>query len=157
MRTQFETLSLKTEGKQQLINITPQVMEVVKGSGMRNGFVGLFSQHTTAALVVSEFQNALLDDIHSFLGRIVEEELPYKHNSPEFSDCDRRNAASHLRSLLFSNSVVLPVRDGELVLGQFQSVILAEMDGPRERSLKVQFRSEERRVGKECRVVWVSR
>ncbi len=142
MRTKLETLSLKTEEKQQLINITSRVKEFVNSSGMKNGFIGLFSQHTTAALVISEFQNALLDDIRSFLGRIVEDELPYKHNSPEFSDCDRRNAVSHLRSLLFNNSVMLPVCAGELVLGQFQSVILAEMDGPRERKLTVQFVGE---------------
>ena len=142
MKTKLETLSLTTEEKQQLINITSRVKEVVNGSGMKNGFIALFSQHTTAALVVSEFQNALLDDIRSFLGRIVEDDLPYKHNSPEVSDCDRRNAASHLRSLLFNNSVVLPVCAGELVLGQFQSVILAEMDGPRKRELKVQFVGE---------------
>src|SRR5262249_25728804 len=116
--------------------------EAVTDSGMKNGFIGLFSQHTTAALTVSEFQNALLDDIAGFLRRVVEEDLPYKHNSPEFSDCSRKNAASHLRSLLFSNSVVLPVWNGKLVLGEFQSVILAEMDGPRERSLKVQFVGE---------------
>jgi len=114
----------------------------VTDSGFKTGFVGLFSQHTTAALMVSEFQDALLDDIAGFLRRVVEDDLPYKHNSPEFSDCDRRNAASHLRSLLFSNSVLLPVSEGKLVLGQFQSVILAEMDGPRERSLKVQFLGE---------------
>jgi secondary thiamine-phosphate synthase enzyme len=135
-------LALQTTEKQQLINITPKVKEAVADSGIKNGFIGLFSQHTTAALTVSEFQNALLDDIAGFLRRVVEEQLPYKHNSPEFSDCDRKNAASHLRSLLFSNSVVLPVCDGQLVLGQFQSVILAEMDGPRERSLKVQFLGE---------------
>jgi len=136
MRTKLETLSLKTEEKQQLINITSRVKEFVNSSGMKNGFIGLFSQHTTAALLISEFQNALLDDVRSFLGRIVEDELPYKHNSPEFSDCDRRNAVSHLRS------VMLPVCAGELVLGQFQSVILAEMDGPRERKLTVQFVGE---------------
>jgi secondary thiamine-phosphate synthase enzyme len=139
MKTKLETLALKTEEKQQLINITSKVKEVVNKSGIKDGFIGLFSQHTTAALMVSEFQNALLDDIGGFLRRVVEDDLPYKHNSPEFSDCDRRNAASHLRSLLFNNSVVLPVSGGELVLGQFQSVILAELDGPRERSLKVQF------------------
>jgi secondary thiamine-phosphate synthase enzyme len=142
MKSKLEDLALRTTEKQQLINITPRVKEAVMDSGMKNGFIGLFSQHTTAALTVSEFQNALLDDIAGFLRRVVEEDLPYKHNSPEFSDCDRKNAASHLRSLLFSNSVVLPVRDGELVLGEFQSVILAEMDGPRERSLKVQFLGE---------------
>jgi secondary thiamine-phosphate synthase enzyme len=142
MKSKLEDLALQTTEKQQLINITPKVQEAVADSGIKNGFIGLFSQHTTAALTVSEFQNALLDDIAGFLRRVVEENLPYKHNSPEFSDCDRKNAASHLRSLLFSNSVVLPVCDGELVLGQFQSVILAEMDGPRERSLKVQFLGE---------------
>jgi len=142
MKTKLETLALNTEEKQQLINITSRVKEVVDRSGIRNGFIGLFSQHTTAALLVSEFQNALLEDIRAFLGRVVEDDRMYKHNSPEFSDCDRKNAASHLRSLLFNNSVVLPVCEGELVLGQFQSVILAEMDGPRERSLKLQFVGE---------------
>jgi len=142
MKTRLETLALKTTQKQQLINITSRVKEAVSVSGIKNGMIGLFSQHTTAALVVSEFQNALLDDMAGFLGRVVADDLPYKHNSPEFSDCDRKNAASHLRSMLFNNSVVLPVSDGEVVLGQFQSVILAEMDGPRERSLKVQVLGE---------------
>jgi len=142
MKTKLETLELKTTEKQQLINITSRVKEAVSESGIRNGMIGLFSQHTTAALMVSEFQNALLDDISGFLRRVVSDDLPYKHNSPEFSDCDRKNAASHLRSMLFNNSVVLPVSDGELVLGQFQCVILAEMDGPRERSLKVQLLGE---------------
>jgi secondary thiamine-phosphate synthase enzyme len=142
MKSKIENLALQTTGKQQLIDITSTVKDVVTDSGFKTGFVGLFSQHTTAALMVSEFQDALLDDIAGFLQRVVEDDLPYKHNSPEFSDCDRRNAASHLRSLLFSNSVLLPVSDGKLVLGEFQSVILAEMDGPRERSLKVQFLGE---------------
>jgi secondary thiamine-phosphate synthase enzyme len=142
MKTQLETLALKTETKHQLINITSRVKEIVTDSGIKNGFIGLFSQHTTAALMVSEFQTALLDDIQGFLQRVVEEDRPYKHNSPEYSDCDRKNAASHLRSLLFNNSVVLPVQEGQLVLGQFQSVILAELDGPRERNLKVQFLGE---------------
>ena len=142
MRNKLETLALKTEQKQQLINITANVRGVVRQAGFKNGFVALFSQHTTASLMVSEFQTALLDDIAGFLERIVEQDLPYKHNSPEFSDCNRRNAASHLRSMLFNNSIMLPVSGGELVLGQFQSVIFAEMDGPRERSLKVQFVGE---------------
>ena len=142
MKSKIDNLALQTTEKQQLIDITSTVKDCVTDSGFKTGFVGLFSQHTTAALMVSEFQDALLDDIAGFLRRVVEDDLPYKHNSPEFSDCDRRNAASHLRSLLFSNSVLLPVSEGKLVLGQFQRVILAEMDGPRERSLKVQFLGE---------------
>ena len=138
MKTGLDTLALCTEQKQQLINITPKLKEIVSNSGITNGILGVFLQHTTAALMVSEFQNALLDDIRGFLDRVVEDDFPYKHNSPEFSDCERKNAASHLRSLLFSQSVLLPVNGGELVLGEFQSVILAELDGPRERSIKGQ-------------------
>jgi secondary thiamine-phosphate synthase enzyme len=142
MKTHLETMSVTTEAKQQMINVTSQVGDLIAASGIRNGFVGLFSQHTTAVLLINEWQSALLDDIGEFLGRVVQEGLPYKHNSPIFSDCDRQNATSHLRSVLFNNSVLLPVSDGKPVLGQFQSVILAELDGPRERTLKLQLMGE---------------
>jgi len=122
-----------------MIDITPDVIDATRESGIRNGFIGIFSQHTTAGVMVNEFQPALLADIGDFLKRIVDDGISYKHNSPEWSDCDRGNATSHLRSLLFSNSVMLPVIDGKPVLGQFQSVIMAELDGPRERTVKVQF------------------
>ncbi len=122
-----------------MIDITPDVVDATRDSGIRNGFVGIFSQHTTAGVMVNEFQPALLADIGDFLKRVIDDGLSYKHNSPEWSDCDRGNATSHLRSLLFSNSVMLPVVDGKPVLGQFQSVIMAELDGPRERTIKIQF------------------
>jgi secondary thiamine-phosphate synthase enzyme len=122
-----------------MVDITPGMIEAAREAGIRNGFIGVFSQHTTAALLINEFQSALLSDIGDFLKRIIEEDLPYKHNSPEWSDCDRGNAASHLRSLLFSNSVMLPIVEGKPILGQYQRVILAELDGPRERTLKFQF------------------
>ena len=139
MKTQLDTFVVRSSQKQEMIDITSEVIDATRESGIRNGFVGIFSQHTTAAVLVNEFQSALLSDIEDFLKRTVEDSISYKHNSPEWSDCDRGNATSHLRSLLFSNSVMLPVVDGELVLGQFQSVIVAELDGPRERTIKVQF------------------
>jgi len=142
MKTHLESMSVVTETKQQMIDITPQISDCIAASGIQNGFVGVFSQHTTAVLLVNESQTALLEDIGNFLGRVVEEGLPYKHNSPLFSDCTRQNATSHLRSVLFNNSVLLPVADGRPVLGQFQSVLLAELDGPRERTLKLQLMGE---------------
>jgi secondary thiamine-phosphate synthase enzyme len=142
LKTYLETLSFQTSVKQQLIDITSNVRQLVNSAAIRNGMIGIFSQHTTAVLIVNEFQEALLDDIHAFLGRIVEDGRDYKHNSPEFSDCDRHNATSHLRSLIFNNNVLLPLCAGELVLGRFQSVILAELDGPRERRVKVQLMGE---------------
>ena len=142
MRTELQTMSVQTQNKQQMIDVTSQIQDSIAASGIRNGFVGLFSQHTTAVLLVNEWQSALVDDIGEFLGRVVEDGLPYKHNSPLFSDCERGNAASHLRSLLFNNSVMLPVSEGKPVLGRFQSVILAELDGPRERTVKLQILGE---------------
>jgi secondary thiamine-phosphate synthase enzyme len=139
MKTQLETFLVRSSQKQEMIDITSDVIDSARDAGIRNGFVGVFSQHTTAVLLVNEFQSALLSDIGDFLKRFVEDGLPYKHNSPEWSDCDRNNASSHLRSLLFNNGVMLPVVEGKPVLGQFQSVILAELDGPRERTLKLQF------------------
>jgi len=139
LKTQLDTFVVRSSQKLEMIDITPEVIEATREAGIRDGFVGVFSQHTTAAVLVNEFQAALLFDIGGFLERIVEDGVSYRHNSPEWSDCDRGNAASHLRSLLFSNSVMLPVVDGKPVLGQFQSVIMAELDGPRDRTIKLQF------------------
>jgi secondary thiamine-phosphate synthase enzyme len=139
LKTQLDTFVVRSSQKQEMIDITPDVVDATRDSGIRNGFVGIFSQHTTAGVMVNEFQPALLADIGDFLRRVIDDTLSYKHNSPEWSDCGRGNATSHLRSLLFSNSIMLPVIDGKPVLGQFQSVIMAELDGPRERTIKIQF------------------
>ena len=139
MKTQLDSFVVRSSHKQEMIDITPEVIDATRDAGLQNGLVGIFSQHTTAVLLVNEFQKALLSDFVDFLLRVVDDGLPYKHNSPEWSDCDRGNATAHLRSLLFSNCVMLPVVDGKPVLGQFQSVIMAELDGPRERTIKVQF------------------
>jgi secondary thiamine-phosphate synthase enzyme len=125
-----------------MVNLTGRVEDAIRVSGITNGMLGLHCQHTTAALFVSEFQAALIEDLHMFLGRLVQEDLDYKHNNPEFSDCDRKNAAAHLRSLLLNHSVMIPILDGKPALGKFQNVILAELDGPRERSLHVQILGE---------------
>jgi secondary thiamine-phosphate synthase enzyme len=142
MKTQLDTFVVRTSQKQEMIDITPGLASAAREAGIRNGFVGVFSQHTTAVVLVNEFQSALLSDMADFLKLVVQDGLPYKHNSPEWSDCERGNAASHLRSLLFGNSVMLPVLEGKPVLGQFQRLILAEFDGPRERTLKLQFLGE---------------
>lgn len=138
MRSINNTVFVETHEKQQLLNLTAQIREAVAASGIQSGFAGVYSQHTTASVFVTECQAALSDDVTAFFKRIVEEGLPYKHNSPEFSDCDRRNAAAHLRSLLLGQSVLVPVVDGKPILGQFQSIMLAEFDGPRRRSLHFQ-------------------
>jgi secondary thiamine-phosphate synthase enzyme len=143
MKILFERLVVKTTERLQLLDITGKVMEVLKGSSIRNGFVNLSSLHTTTSIFLNEFQNALLDDIRDMLTRLVDENDWYRHNSSEFSDCERRNAVSHLRGLLLgTGTLCVQVAKGKLVLGQFQSIILAELDGPRERGLQIQLVGE---------------
>jgi len=134
----LETLCYKTRERLELINITKDLNEVVRKQGLKAGFVIVQSLHTTTAIFINEFQQALLDDIKSFLERIVGRIEYWRHNDPKLSECSRRNADSHLRAMLLGHTLSVPVRDGELALGNWQSIILAELDGPRDRAIHVQ-------------------
>ena len=138
-RLRAETLTVPTHDRLELINITERLAAEVRASGIRDGLAVVSSLHTTLALFINEFQGALLDDIRTFLEESVVRNRYYKHNDPSFSDCDRSNADAHLRALLLGHSLALPVRNGELLLGTYQSVILAELDGPRDRALQLQI------------------
>jgi secondary thiamine-phosphate synthase enzyme len=71
--------------------------------------------------------------------RLVPDEAGYRHDDPRYSDCERGNASSHLRAALLGRSVAVGISGGELALGRFQSIIFAEMDGPRNRTIDVQI------------------
>ena len=114
-------------------------MEFVRKRTIREGLVSVWSLHTTCAVFINEFQNALLTDIRRFLERMVARDAAYIHNDPEHSDCDRMNADSHLRAMLLGHNLTLQVSGGEIVLGQWQRILMAELDGPRARSLRVQI------------------
>ena len=132
-----EVLTVQTGERVQLLDLTERVMALVRGAGIREGLVSVFSLHTTSTVFINEFQNALIADVVRFLERIVDQEGDWLHNDPAHSDCDRMNADSHLRALLLGHSVTLQVSGGEVVLGQWQRILLAELDGPRERSVRV--------------------
>jgi secondary thiamine-phosphate synthase enzyme len=134
----LETLGYKTRERLELINITRDLNEVVGKHGLKAGLVIVQSLHTTTAIFINEFQQALLDDIKAFLGSLVGRFDYWRHNDPKISECSRQNADSHLRAILLGHTLSLPVRNGELSLGCWQSVILAELDGPRERAIQVQ-------------------
>jgi secondary thiamine-phosphate synthase enzyme len=127
-----------TNDRMQLLNITDRVNDVVRKSGIRDGLVHLQSLHTTTAVFLNEWQDALLEDVKSFLGNVVLSEKYYRHNDPNYSDCERQNADSHLRGMMMGQTLCLQVRNASVLLGTWQSIILAEFDGPRSRSLAVQ-------------------
>jgi secondary thiamine-phosphate synthase enzyme len=134
----LETIAYQTRERLELVNITRDINEVVRKHGLKAGMVIVQSLHTTTAVFINEFQQALLEDMKSFLERLVGRIDYWRHNDPKLSECDRKNADSHLRAMVLGHTVSLPVRNGALALGNWQSVILAELDGPRERSIHVQ-------------------
>lgn len=145
------SLSFSSDKRVELYNITPEIEALILSSGVKEGVLHISSLHTTTALFINEYQQALLEDIKGFLERLVAQDAGYehecqsgrapgyKHNCERCSDCDRKNADAHLRATLLGHSLCLPISKGELALGQWQSIILAELDGPRERNILVQI------------------
>ena len=127
-----------TSDRLQLLNVTERVNEIVRKSGVRDGLVHLQSLHTTSAVFINEWQDALLHDVRTFFEEVVEREQYYRHNDPKFSDCERKNADSHMRGMLMGQTLSLQVRNATVLLGTWQSIIFAEFDGPRSRSLAIQ-------------------
>jgi secondary thiamine-phosphate synthase enzyme len=138
MVVKAETLTIATDKAQQFFDLTDDLMARVRDMGVREGTATLSSLHTTCAVFVNESQAALREDMEQFLEHVVDPATPWLHNDPQHSDCSRMNAGAHLRALLLSHSATLQVSGGELVLGPWQRVLVAELDGPRERSLRLQ-------------------
>jgi secondary thiamine-phosphate synthase enzyme len=133
-----DTLTVQTEHRVELIDVTDRIVALVGKSGVREGIVSLWSMHTTLAVFMNESQKALHADIKRLLETMVQRDTDWMHNDPAHSDCDRLNADAHLRAMLLGHSLTLHVSAAELVLGQWQRVLLAELDGPRSRALRVQ-------------------
>jgi secondary thiamine-phosphate synthase enzyme len=138
VRAFSKTTRVKTQERTDLVNLTDEIRAFVESTGVKDGYVQVSSLHTTAGLIINEWQDALLHDVKEMIERIVPRDVYYKHNDPEFSDCDRHNADSHLRIVVLGHSLSIPISEANLVLGQWQSAILVEFDGPNERKVFMQ-------------------
>ena len=134
-----ENLMLETTRRVELIDLTDRIMAHVRRVPIQEGTLSIWSMHTTCGLFVNESQPALLADITRFLEEIVAHDRVYLHNDPEHSDCSRANADSHLRAMLLGHSLTLQISGGEVVLGKWQRILLAELDGARLRTVRVQI------------------
>ncbi|BAZ94205.1 uncharacterized protein FOKN1_1819 [Thiohalobacter thiocyanaticus] len=145
MLSKYFQLQLSTSAGISLHDVTPQIRDCLADSGIDNGFVTITSRHTTTALTINENEARLLGDVKAFFTRLVSPGDEYLHNDIHLRDCppdEPENAHSHLVAMLLGSSEVVPVSEGRLVLGQYQSVLLVELDGPRERTVAVQVVGE---------------
>jgi len=128
-----------------LHDLMPGIYEAVRASGIQNGFVTVTSQHTTTAIAVNEHEPRLLEDVKAFFTQLIPPADKYLHNDIALRDCppdEPENAHSHLVTMLLGSSEVIALSGGELVLGRYLSVMLYELDGPRERKVSVQVYGE---------------
>jgi secondary thiamine-phosphate synthase enzyme len=125
------TLEIRTDAREALVDIGPNVSDVIRKSGVQSGVVHLWSLHTTCGLTVNE--NADPDVKHDLIEKlrrmIPQEESFYQHAEG--------NSDSHLKTSLFGPGLTLLIDEGRLVLGTWQGVFLAEWDGPRTRRVAV--------------------
>jgi len=133
-----ETIAQSTNERIEIVDLTDRVTALVRTLHVKEGLVSIFSMHTTCTVFINEFQQALLADMKTFLEKVVSADAGWLHNDPAHSDCDRMNADAHLRALLLGHSLTLQISGGEVVLGQWQRILLTELDGPRSRTLRVQ-------------------
>jgi len=134
MKVINESLTFSTRGEIDFFDLTSRVKEVVRKSGIRNGLVHVFAPHATGILVLTEYEPSLANDIKNILEKLVPKSGAYHHPS---------NAHSHLRSMLLCPDRTLPVIDGRVVLGTWQSLVFVETDvHPRHRTVIVQVIGE---------------
>ena len=127
-------LKIHTQKTQEMVDITAQVAEVVRQAGVRTGLCMVYVPHATAAVVINENADPnVCQDILDALGRMVPEGA-WRHDRVD------NNAAAHIKATILGPSETVPVRDGSLQLGTWQSLMLVEFDGPRERTLIVEVR-----------------
>jgi len=134
MKVFNESFKFSTRGEIDFIDLSDRVQDAVSKSGIKNGLVHVFAPHATGILILTEYEPSLLDDIRNALEKLIPRRASYQHPS---------NAHSHLRSVFLSPDKTLPVIDGRVVLGTWQSLVFVETDvHPRQRTVIIQVMGE---------------
>jgi len=139
------TFSIKVEASRapEFVDISEDVRHCVEDSGVSNGFVVVFTRHTTASIRINENEPLLLEDMEAFLERISPRQALYRHNdftirTVNMTEDECPNGHSHCQHLLLGTSENIPLVDSTLQIGRWQSIFLIELDRPREREVLVQ-------------------
>lgn len=139
-------LELETKQGINVHNITSQIEKIIYSTPIQDGQVIVFSRHTTTALAINEHEERLLEDVKVFLQKLAPASERYLHNDlhlrNNIPEDEPMNAHSHLMAMMLSTSEVIPIVDGKLALGIYQSVLFFELDGPRKRTVFCQICGE---------------
>ena len=117
-------LTFVSDGDFYALNITDQVQDVLDESGIHEGMALVFCRHATGALLIIEHETGILVDLENILERVIPVQAEYKHHLRGYD----KNGAAHLRTALLGVSVTVPVVAGKLALGEYQEIIMIDLD-----------------------------
>lgn len=137
MKFLTEYLWFKTEKHREYINITNEVAEIVRKSGVKEGMVLVSAMHITAGVYVNDAESGLISDIDKWLEEIAPFNINYRHHNT-----GETNGDSHLKSLLIGHEVIVPITAGRLDFGTWQQIYYAEFDGQRKKRVIVKVMGE---------------
>ena len=137
MKTTTQYLWFSTREKREYINITPQVEEVVRNSGIQEGMVLVSAMHITAGVYVNDAEDGLIQDIDEWLEHLAPFKATYRHHRT-----GETNGDAHLKSLLVHHEVIVPITRGTLDIGPWQQVYYAEFDGKRRKRIVIKAMGE---------------
>jgi secondary thiamine-phosphate synthase enzyme len=137
MKFYTEYLWFNTEKPREYINITPQVEEAVRKSGIKEGMVLVSAMHITAGVYVNDAEPGLIQDIDEWLEKLAPKGPDYRHHRT-----GETNGDAHLKSLLIHHEVIIPVTNGRCDFGPWQQVYYAEFDGQRRKRVIIKVMGE---------------
>jgi secondary thiamine-phosphate synthase enzyme len=137
MKVLTEYLKFHTKTHRAYVHITPQVDEIVRKSGVREGMVLVSAMHITAGIYVNDNESGLIEDIDQWLEHLAPFRKNYKHH-----ETGEDNGDSHLKALLIHHEVVVPITAGKLDFGTWQRIFYAEFDGQRDKRVIVKVMGE---------------
>ncbi len=128
----MKTIHVKTQAKEEFINITHEVQSAIRNSGTKNGVCIVFIPHTTAGITINENADPdVKNDLLTGLKEMASDSLPWRHSEG--------NSPAHVKASLLGSSVHIIVEGGDLQLGTWQGVYFCEFDGPRQRSIFIEI------------------
>jgi len=142
LRFYSSEFSVQSKRKVEIIDVTGNVSGLVERSGIKNGFASIWVPHTTATITVNERDPDLWEDMLTVMERLVPQRGSYRHNAKYSWIPSEQNAHAHILSSLIKPSITLPIVDGQIMLGTWQSILFIELDGPRLRTVQVYLMGE---------------
>jgi secondary thiamine-phosphate synthase enzyme len=132
-------IKIKTSKENDIVDITEQTSKALKESKIKNGIITIFVVGSTAAITTIEYEPGLKKDFPKMLSRIAPKDIDYSHDNTWHDG----NGHSHVRASLIGPSLTIPIIDGYLMIGNWQQIVLMEMDTrPRERTIVVMIIGE---------------